>query len=123
MFTLGHRRHDMSATRTRVVLIIPSSERVKVLRTAYSPPLGLLSIGAILRQQTNNTDILVVNGELYSTEDACIKDIIAHKPDIIGISTNVGCYRAALSIAKKLKAYRNKHLIVLGGPYVSTSWS
>lgn len=112
----------MSTTRMRVVLVTPSSERVKILRTNYLPPLGLLSIGASMLQLTSDTDVAVVNGELYSTKDACLKDIMAYKPDIVGISTNVGCYRAALSIAKKLKTYRNEYLIVLGGPYVSIMW-
>ena len=112
----------MSISKTRVVLVIPSSERVKVLRTAYSPPLGLMSIGASLLQGDSNVGVLVVNGELCSTEDACIKDILAYKPNIVGISTNVGCYRAALNIAKKLKAHQNKYRVVLGGPYVSTMW-
>ncbi|KKQ16768.1 MAG: Radical SAM domain protein [Berkelbacteria bacterium GW2011_GWA1_36_9] len=111
----------MSTARTKVVLVIPSSERVKVLRTAYSPPLGLLAIGASLLQATKNTDVLVLNGELYSTENALVEDIVAYKPNIVGISTNVGCYKTALSIAKKLKT-QNRYLIVLGGPYVSTMW-
>lgn len=34
----------------RIALVIPYSERVKVMRTAYSPPLGLLSIGASLKK-------------------------------------------------------------------------
>lgn len=107
---------SMSVSRKRVALIIPSSERVKVLRTAYSPPIGLLSIGASLLQRTNNTEVLIVNGELFSTEDACIEAINAYNPDIVGISTNVGCYRTALSIAKRLKSYQERYPVVLGGP-------
>lgn len=112
----------MSVMRTQIVLAIPSSERVKTLRTNYNPPIGLLSIGASIRQSTKDASVAVINGEFYSTEDAFLKDILSFEPDIIGISTNVGCYRTALSIAKKLKACRNKHIIVLGGPYVSVIW-
>jgi len=111
----------MSIARTRVALVISSSERIKLMRTAYSPPLGLLSIGASLLQSADNTDVLVLNGELYATEDALIEKIVAYEPNIVGISTNVGCYRTALSIAKKIKI-RNEYLVVLGGPYVSTMW-
>lgn len=110
----------MSAT--RVVLVMPASERVKILRADYSPPLGLLSIGASLRQLTRDIDITIVNGELYPTEDAYLEVIKAAKPDIVGIASNVGCYRTALSVAKKLKVYSRDIVTVLGGPYVSVMW-
>ena len=110
----------MRITHKRVVLVIPSSERVKLLRTAYSPPVGLLSIGASILQLASNTEVAIFNGEMYSTEDDLIKDISDYKPNIVGISTNVGCYRSALSLAKKLK--QSQCTIVLGGPYVSTMW-
>ena len=112
----------MKSSRVRVALIIPHSERVKILRTDYSPPIGILSIGSNLLHANKNIDVLIVNGELYPTEDDCLKKITDFNPDFIGISTNVGCYRSALSLAKKLKVFRNDWIVVLGGPYVSTMW-
>lgn len=112
----------MSRKKLRIALVIPQSERVKVSRTGYTPPLGILSIGASLLHAQKNIDVLVINGELYDSEETYLKDILAFNPNIIGISTNVGCYRTALSLAKKLKMHSSDFIIVLGGPYVSTMW-
>ena len=71
----------MNASRTKVVLVIPSSERVKVLRSYYNPPLGLLSIGTNILQSTKNTDLIIVNGELYPNEETCLKEITSFNPD------------------------------------------
>lgn len=63
---------------------------------------------------------MILNGEIYPSEETFLRDILEYKPDIVGISTNVGCYRSALHIAKKIKN-QNK-IIILGGPYISSMW-
>lgn len=105
----------------RICLIMPKSERIPVLRTAYSPPLGLMSIGAYVRQHASEAEVCLVNAELLD-ECEVLTAIVQHEPDIIGITTNVGCYRSALHLAKKVKQMLPHVITILGGPYVSSLW-
>jgi radical SAM superfamily enzyme YgiQ (UPF0313 family) len=105
----------------KVLLLMPRSERVPIIRTSYNPPLGLLSIGASLRKYSPDASVGLLNGEIID-ESELLTGILDFEPDILGISTNVGCYRSALDIAKKTKSQNDGIQIVLGGPYVSAMW-
>lgn len=105
-----------------ILLIVPKSERVPIVRTSYSPPLGLMSIGASIKKYDERLSVKILNGELMARDEELIESILENEPDIVGISTNVGCYRAALALAKEIKEKRSDVLIVLGGPYISTMW-
>jgi radical SAM superfamily enzyme YgiQ (UPF0313 family) len=81
-----------------------------------------MSIGAAIKKYNPDCSVKLVNGELMSGEEELISTIYEDNPDVVGISTNVGCYRSALSLAKRIKRDRKNVLIVLGGPYISTMW-
>lgn len=104
-----------------VVLVMPRSERVPTIRTEYSPPLGLMSIGATVRHYIPDARLTILNGETVD-EEALLTKILNLHPSIVGLTTNVGCYRSALHIAKKIKTADSSVQIVLGGPYVSSMW-
>ncbi len=105
----------------KVLLLNPRSERVKILRTEYMPPLGLMAIGAHLKHKCPDVYVEIVNAELIP-EIETIELIERSNPDILGITTTVGCYRSALEIAKIIKIFNNNIIIVLGGPYASVMW-
>lgn len=104
-----------------ILLVQPQSERVPVLRTYYMPPLGLLSIGASIKKYHPSSCVKILNGELID-EQELFNAIYNTNFDLLGISTNVGCYRSALHIAKKVKSQFRKVLIVFGGHYISALW-
>jgi len=87
----------------RIALVMPKSERVPILRTEYSPPLGLMSIGAMLRQRGQCNPVELINGE-FMDEDQVVDQVRQGGFDIVGISTNVGNYRSALAVAKRVKS-------------------
>lgn len=90
-----------------VLFLQPKSERVPISRTNYSPPLGLMSLGAFLKEKSK-AQVTILNGELMTEKDV-LRSIEQNNPDVLGISTTVGCYREALHIAKKIKIISKKH--------------
>jgi radical SAM superfamily enzyme YgiQ (UPF0313 family) len=85
------------------------------------PPLGLMSIGATLKHYCKDIVIEIINAE-FIQEDELFEAIKKSNPDVLGITTNVGCYRSGLEIAKKVKEANKDIKVVLGGPYVSIMW-
>lgn len=96
-------------------------------------PLGLLQIAAVVKNDCNLSiyDTLVSDFVIHKTKDSTIfgasdKDILRKvkrfKPDIVGISAPFTCQREnALRVAKIVKSYNRRTLVVLGGPDASVA--
>jgi len=79
------------------------------------PPLGLLSIGTILKVDGHSVKVLipkVINGAL-------IDEIIENKPDIIGFSITTPLYHYVKKIINLLKRTNTKAKLIAGGPHVT----
>jgi anaerobic magnesium-protoporphyrin IX monomethyl ester cyclase len=81
------------------------------------PHLGICYIAALLRQNNIETNIIDIDGQLFSMQQA-IDEIERLKPDIIGITSMTFTFLYALSLAKEIKKVINKP-IVFGGNHVT----
>lgn len=83
-------------------------------------PLGLLSIGTVLKNDNINVRLVDINRDsLCLDTQESVKEILHDKPDIIGFSTRVNEYYRSLQIAEECKRKRPQSLIIFGGPQAS----
>jgi len=99
---------------TKILLINP-----KLDGKASYPPLGLLYLGAVLREK--GYSVSIIDNDLENLSDDVleyrIKDI---SPNVIGITMNTLQVPAAYATATISKrATNNKSFIVVGGPHAS----
>jgi radical SAM superfamily enzyme YgiQ (UPF0313 family) len=91
------------------------------------PPLGLLSLAAVLEANSHQPIVFDPNYEIESGTlalgDRFIGDmvdaVLAEKPDVVGFSTMCNSFHITLRSAERLKWLRPDLPIVLGGPQVS----
>lgn len=85
---------------------------------ACLPPLGLLSLGAVLEQ--NNYEVKVYDSDLLnSTIEQLLEFIKDYKSDFIGIYCNTSNYHRVIDYANRIKKI-SKAPICLGGPHPIT---
>lgn len=99
----------------RVILVNPYPYYMKGVETTIYPPLGLLYIGAYIKNEIEALQILDANVLKQSTDETLDK-ILAFKPDIVGVSVNIATSRAAKELIRKIREYKSDMTIVVGGP-------
>lgn len=80
------------------------------------PPLGLLSIGTVLKNAGN--DVIVLDGSVRSFDEIMV-DIGKFTPDIVGITAMTLMWPKAKSLSKKLKENWPDLNIIIGGVHAS----
>lgn len=83
------------------------------------PPIGLLSIAAVLRDA--GVDVVVLDGALDSrrTNEEWVVVIAKHKPDFVGFSVTTPAFADAYDLCSKLKQKLTNIKTVFGGVHVS----
>lgn len=108
---------------TSVTLVFPPVLNVE---EGNLPPLGILSLAAVLRQAGHQTRVLDLalltrEGTLDPNRNLYFQSanlILEQNADIIGFSTQSVTLPGVLNIARELKSRRPNSFIVLGGPGV-----
>jgi len=106
-----------------ILLINPKTTKPSEFQTEFfrEPNLGILYLAAILDQKNIPVEILDLE-QYYGYENDAIDAILLEKiqhHDIIGITSLTNTFYIALRIAKLVKTYNRKKIVVLGGPHVS----
>lgn len=103
----------------KVVLINPPPGKAKGINAAMiMPPLGLLYLAAVLEQHGH--EVQVIDAHLTGSDSRDIAESFKHKPDLIGLSTNITNYKKSIECSVALKDIYPDSFIVLGGPYISS---
>ncbi len=79
-------------------------------------PMGILLLASIIRKQGHVISIVDYNHE---KEQNTLNDIFKKKPDIVLFSSTTPLIEYAVNLAKKIKAYDNSIIIIIGGPHIS----
>ena len=90
----------------------------------YSPPVGLLSLGAVLEKNGHTVEILDLEGLMKQKKlvidrnfhNNAAKIILNKNIDILGFNTRCDTYPGVLNIAKKCKKLNPSCIIIFGGP-------
>lgn len=103
----------------RVLLIHPSTDRRYLeLNVGYRetpPPLGLVILGNVLRNEFADLRIRILDGNYFSVEE--IKQTIEDdRFDLVGLSDWFTNHENCLEIARHAKDYNSQSTVVLGGP-------
>ncbi len=106
-----------------ILLINPKTTKPTEFQTDFfrEPNLGILYLAAILDHKNIPVEILDLE-QYYDLENDVITKIIIEKiklHDIIGITSLTNTFHITIWIAKIIKNYSRKKIIVLGGPHVS----
>lgn len=87
-------------------------------RASVWPPLNLTTLAAIAEE--NGHEVKIVDGQVENMSlPKTIEEILAFKPDIIGITATTPFYHIASSLAKELKRLNSKTPLVIGGPHIT----
>lgn len=82
------------------------------------PPLGLLSIGAVLEKA--GVDIEIVPADIRKMNWRAIREkIAADKPDVVGVTSTTENRFQSFRLVKEAKKARPETVTVLGGPHAS----
>ena len=106
-----------------ILLINPKTTKPTEFQTDFfrEPNLGILYLASILDQKNIPVEILDLE-QYYGLENDEINEIIIEKikqHDIIGITSLTNTFHLTVRIAKLIKNYNTKKIVVLGGPHVS----
>lgn len=109
----------------KVTLVQPPRARYGV--NDLAPPLGLLSIAAILEQESIDVSILDFNLEGAANPswvdqnfyDAAIAMILAQSPDLVGFTSMMIDSHVALELGRRLKLHDDSIKTLFGGPHFS----
>ena len=106
-----------------ILLINPKTTKSTELQTEFfrEPNLGILYLAAILDQR--NVPVEILDLEQYlGLENDDVNDLIIERikqHEIIGITSLTNTFHLTVKIAKLVKSYSSKKIVVLGGPHVS----
>lgn len=95
----------------------PESQRKFTRRGTLLPPLGLASLGSILRQKGSRVSILDCEGQRLSWNDLAA-ELERVKPDIVGITSTSFTVQQVARTARLAKE-RAGAFVVVGGPHAS----
>ena len=106
----------------RILFIKPyqsQSQPGKEIHLGYSPPLGLISIAATLRERfAEKIDVRLVDMKVLNEEPELIFNYLKDfNPHIVGVSALNCEMSSAHNISKYTKQYNENTITVLGGPY------
>jgi len=108
----------------RIVLVhpnwTPGTSLISFLSksAASYPPLNLAYLGAIAEAKGHSVKIIDGPIENFSSQEI-IKEILAFKPDIAGITASTPYFHLAEEIAGYLKGQDNKITVIIGGAHIS----
>lgn len=78
------------------------------------PPLGLLALAAFIKTRHDAIVLdMILNQQTY---DDLVTEISRIKPDIVGVTANIGLWSSALKIFKVVKSIDSSIRTVVGGP-------
>lgn len=84
-----------------------------------SPPLGIMYLGAYIRQHFG-AEVALLNQRLDNlSNDEVVHQAIAFNPDVIALCALTPTMNYLIDICKKIKALRPDLLVVIGGPHVT----
>ncbi len=104
----------------KVLLIAVASSRFwrAVNSNALSmPPIGLLSLGAVLR--LHGYQVKVLDMFLGIPLAQFQRQVREFDPDVVGVNCFTECYDSAVSVTKKVRQLVPRARIVMGGPHVT----
>ncbi|MBY8988993.1 MAG: cobalamin-dependent protein, partial [Candidatus Lokiarchaeota archaeon] len=106
-----------------ILLINPKTTKLSELQTDFfrEPNLGILYLASILDQKNIPVEILDLE-QYYGFENDDVNELIIEKikqHDVIGITSLTNTFHLTIRIAKLIKNYSRKKIVVLGGPHVS----
>ena len=95
---------------------VQSASQATEMHEVY-PPLGLLYIAAILKQ--NDIDVLLIEARSRGLSfDKVIDEVRKETPDFIGITAITARINSALYLSAKVKEINPDIKVILGGPHV-----
>ena len=103
-----------------IVFVNPCPKAGGINEATIEPPMGLAYMSAVLENNKFTCSILdanVLRLDIHQT----IKEIVKKRPDIVGISANIITASAANQIAKRIKEQLPSLLVIVGGPYPTSS--
>jgi len=87
-----------------------------------SPPLGLLSLGAYVRENIPNIKVYILDAPALGISNVQLaKRIIAMQPDVVGITVTTMVMPAAGDIARQIKSTLPDTFVLVGGPHISST--
>ena len=95
--------------------------------TDYEPPLGVLTLAAILRQSVSVRvvdidDIWLHSGRNRSVFEATVIEAILSEPsDVLGFSTICGSYPLTIRLAERVKREWPRCPVIFGGPQATVT--
>ena len=98
--------------------IAESGRRISSL-AATLPPLGLLSIAALLRKEGHNVSIIDACLQPHITNRQWAERIISQHPDMVGFSAITSSFLDAYDVCLQVKEIRESICTVFGGVHVS----
>lgn len=103
----------------KVILVVTPIDLRKKAKYVL-PPLGVLYLATVLRQ--NGVDVKIIDWNTKEYDIDTIKNIILEEnPDVVGISAMTPHIPLVLKFAKALKNGNNSIKICLGGPHVNST--
>lgn len=89
----------------------------KVREPSNMPPMGILILGALLRQKTDHKVRLFDMG--FDSDQEIFDECLKEKPDVIGLSTDSIGYQSGLTLLNKLRGLPFEPRIIVGGVHPS----
>jgi anaerobic magnesium-protoporphyrin IX monomethyl ester cyclase len=86
---------------------------------ACLPPLGLLSIAAVLKKAGHSVRLFDAALDTQIPNEVWAKNIINEKPGFVGFSANTPAFNDAYDVCRRIKAARPSIKTVFGGVHVS----
>ncbi len=98
----------------KISLVCPTNYYGESATRGIYYPMGVLSVGSLIKDSFPSYDVSVIDGELYSKEELIdkIKDA-----DVLGLSANTNNYPLCLELAETAKEQGSK--VVIGGPHAT----
>ncbi len=95
----------------------PISFKEKSSLSAYSPPLGALYLGTVLKNKGHDVHVVDADAERLSMKQL-IKRVKSLEPDVIGMTCLTFTLDSCKTIAKEIRKVTDAYLAV-GGPHIS----
>jgi len=103
----------------KVMLVNPSQfERSGIGPLSYNPPMGLMSLAAVLEQHPS-CEVRVVDAEALGLSLVQTADRVIDWCDVVGITATSVAYPVMRDLAKEIKHREPRIRVVVGGPHVS----
>jgi len=87
---------------------------------SISPPLGLLSLAAVVRNKGHSVSLIDAYSQGLSSK-ATVEHILAQDPAIVGLSATTPLIHSAAAIAKTIKSHNSRLKIIIGGPHITAA--